>query len=126
MSKASSHLDAVFVEKKRRELTSLRDALKKSADAAEGEEANVKDASVGESREFEDDAQKLDTPEKEGRLVERSLARLALVERALAKIEAGTYGFSEVSGRPIPIERLNAMPEANNTLGEQEASERAG
>jgi RNA polymerase-binding transcription factor DksA len=31
-----------------------------------------------------------------------------------------------VSGQPIPEHRLEAMPEAINTVQEQEASERAG
>ena len=32
--------------------------------------------------------------------------------RALARIDAGTYGVSEVSGKAIPIERLEAIPYA--------------
>jgi DnaK suppressor protein len=125
MSDAQPHIDAAFVEKQRRELTKLRDALRKSSAAAEIDEGNVKDASAGQSRGFEDDAQKLDTLEKEGVLVNRTVARIARVERALAKIDAGTYGFSDVSGAPIPRERLSAMPDAINTIREQEESERA-
>jgi DnaK suppressor protein len=124
MSDAPQHLDAAFIEAKRRELTKLREALKNSATATELEEAGVKDASVAQPREFEDDAQKLDTLEKEGVMVNRSVERLARVEHALAKIDAGTYGISDVSGERIPKERLNAVPEATNTLREQEASER--
>src|SRR5579872_2436672 len=37
---------------------------------------------------------------------------LARVERALARIEQGTYGTSEVSGKPIPRERLEVEPTA--------------
>jgi DnaK suppressor protein len=126
MNDAPQHLDAAFIETKRRELTKLRDALRKSAAAAELEEDNVKEASAAQPREYEDDAQKLDTLEKEGALVNRTVERLARVERALAKIDAGTYGFSDVSGERIPVERLNAIPEAINTIREQEDSERAG
>jgi RNA polymerase-binding transcription factor DksA len=43
---------------------------------------------------------------------------LAQVERALQRIEAGTYGASEVSGQPIPIERLKALPSATTLVGE--------
>jgi hypothetical protein len=39
---------------------------------------------------------------------------------------SGTYGFSDVSGQRIPRDRLDVMPEAINTLSEQEASERIG
>jgi DnaK suppressor protein len=126
MNDAPQHLDAAFIETKRRELTKLRDALRKSAAAAELEEDNVKEASAAQPREYEDDAQKLDTLEKEGALVNRTVERLARVERALAKIDAGTYGFSDVSGERIPVARLNAIPEAINTIREQEDSERAG
>jgi DnaK suppressor protein len=126
MSDAPQHLDPKFIETKRLELTSLRDALRKSADATELEEDGVKDASVAQPREFEDDAQKLDALEKEGVLVNRTVERLSRVERALAKIDAGTYGFSDVSGERIPKERLNAVPEAITTLCEQETSERTG
>jgi DnaK suppressor protein len=44
--------------------------------------------------------------------------RLLAVERALARIEDGTYGLSTVSGKPIPIERLRAMPTATKLVGE--------
>jgi len=45
--------------------------------------------------------------------------RLGEVERALLRIEAGTYGISEVSGKQIPTERLEAMPTATTLVGEQ-------
>jgi DnaK suppressor protein len=126
MSDTTPKLDATFVDAKRHELTNLRDALRKAADTTELEENNVKDASAQQSREFEDDAQKLDILEKEGVLVNRTVERLTRVERALAKIDAGTYGFSDISGEPIPLERLNAVPEATNTIREQENNEHRG
>lgn len=43
---------------------------------------------------------------------------LAQVERALQRMEEGTYGRSEVSGRPIPLERLEALPWATTTVDE--------
>jgi DnaK suppressor protein len=74
--------------------------------------------------EHEDDAQRLDALEKEGNLVRRDIQRIARVERALEKLDEGTYGFSDVSGRRIPDNRLDVMPDAINTVAEQEASER--
>jgi DnaK suppressor protein len=44
---------------------------------------------------------------------------LARIERALERIEEGAYGVSEVSGRPIPIERLEAVPYATTLVDEQ-------
>ena len=43
---------------------------------------------------------------------------LTRVERALARITAGTYGVSEVSGKPIPRERLEALPTATTLVDE--------
>ena len=46
-------------------------------------------------------------------------AALAKIDRALQRIEEGTYGISEVSGKPIPIERLEAVPYATTLVDEQ-------
>ncbi len=43
---------------------------------------------------------------------------LAQVQKALARIEAGTYGTSEVSGKPIPRDRLEAVPTATTLVDE--------
>lgn len=42
------------------------------------------------------------------------------IDDALAKINDGTYGLSEKSGKPIPIERLEALPTARNLVEEEE------
>jgi len=105
-------------------LTKLRDELRSTTAVAETDESNANRESNLQAHEFEDDAQKLDTLEREGNLVARDLGRLSQVERALKKIEEGSYGVSDVSGHPIPKERLDAIPEAINTLTEQQASER--
>lgn len=42
----------------------------------------------------------------------------AQVQKALARIDAGTYGTSEVSGKPIPRERLEALPAATTLVDE--------
>jgi DnaK suppressor protein len=41
---------------------------------------------------------------------------LAEIEEALARIEAGTFGICEDCGRPIPSERLNAIPYASRCV----------
>jgi DnaK suppressor protein len=46
---------------------------------------------------------------------------LAAVERAEARLAAGTYGLSIESGKPIPDERLEALPTAERTTEEEEA-----
>jgi DnaK suppressor protein len=45
---------------------------------------------------------------------------LAAVERAEARLAAGTYGLSVLSGKPIPDERLEAIPTAERTVEEEE------
>lgn len=49
--------------------------------------------------------------------------RLAEVEAALARMDAGTYGLCEDTGEPIPAERLRAMPTARRTIEAQELAE---
>jgi DnaK suppressor protein len=44
---------------------------------------------------------------------------LAAVERAEARLVAGTYGLSIESGKPIPDERLEAAPTAERTTEEE-------
>jgi DnaK suppressor protein len=47
-------------------------------------------------------------------------AELAAVERAEARLEAGTFGLSVLSGEPIPDARLEARPTAELTVEEQQ------
>ena len=44
---------------------------------------------------------------------------LAAVARAEARLAAGTYGLSIESGKPIPDERLEALPTAERTAEEE-------
>ena len=48
--------------------------------------------------------------------------RLAAIDRALARIEAGNYGLSVLSGKPIPADRLEADPAAELTIEEARAN----
>ncbi|MQA75825.1 MAG: hypothetical protein GEU88_16080 [Solirubrobacterales bacterium] len=45
--------------------------------------------------------------------------QLAAVERAEARLAAGTYGRSVESGEPIPDERLEVLPTAERTVEEE-------
>jgi len=45
--------------------------------------------------------------------------QLAALERAEARLAAGTYGLSVESGEPIPDARLEAVPTAERTVDEQ-------
>ena len=45
--------------------------------------------------------------------------QLRAVERAEARLAAGSYGLSTASGQPIPDERLEALPTAELTVEEE-------
>jgi len=79
----------------------------------------ARDVNFNESEDLGDSANQV--LNKEEFLYERNQAqaRLKEIERALQRIESGTYGFSEVSGTPIPIERLKVMPTATTLVGEK-------
>lgn len=124
MNAPQDRLDPTFIEAQRQRLAELREALLTTARNQEDEEAGVKEESSEGALEYEDDAQKLTLLEIEGVRVVRALERLKLVDRALEKIEEGTYGFSDVSAKPIPRERLVTVPEAICTIGEEQALKR--
>src|SRR5690349_17133877 len=111
-----SGLDAAFIDKQRQRLTALRDSIATAAQALEKDEDDVR-ASANDANEPEDDAQKLDALELDGNLVARDVERLTQIDRALGKIADGSYGVSDVSGKLIPRERLEALPEATTLAG---------
>ncbi len=55
-------------------------------------------------------------------VAEQLRERLGAIDRALARIEAGTYGRSVLSGEPIPDQRLEADPAAELTVEEARSS----
>lgn len=122
MRAENSELDAGFVEKQRERLLRLRATLLAAVQSAESDETDIKDQRVDGALEFEDDAQGLDALERDGNLVVRETARLERVDRALKKIEEGSYGLSDRSGKAIPRARLEAVPEALCTLNEEQIS----
>jgi DnaK suppressor protein len=69
-----------------------------------------------------DGADRRVTEETSQAVSERLRDRRAALERAEGRLAAGTYGFSVLSGRPLPDERLEAFPLAELTV--EEAAER--
>ncbi len=96
----------------------LREELLRSIQDAQSEQTGIRSQSVGEAHEFEEDAQRLDMLENEENAIDRNKQRLRDIERALQKIEDGTYGLSDASGEPIARARLEAVPEAIYTASE--------
>ena len=66
-----------------------------------------------------DDAELIEEEQVDTALVEQLREELAAVERAEERIRDGTYGISIESGKPIPDERLEAIPWADRTIEEQ-------
>ncbi len=112
-----------FIAKQRKRLEGLRSDLAGAADAAAAAEIDDQETRGAEAQEYEDAAQSLDRKEVLQAKHEIDQKRLSNIARALEKIDLGTYGVSDVSGKPIPQARLEAMPEAVTTLDEAAAIE---
>jgi DnaK suppressor protein len=121
MNDKTSALEKAFLNRQQARLLKLHSELSSTTEADELEEKGVQDQSLGEAHEAEDDAQRLSLLDTEGTLIRRNIRRLPMIERALEKIKDGTYGFSDVSGKPIPRDRLEAVPEAISTADEEAA-----
>jgi DnaK suppressor protein len=125
MTTPTSRLDPAFLGRQKRRLTELRQQILRVRRGEESAEASANADTRDQAREYEDDAQKLAALELEGNLEAADDDRLSNIERALQKIAAGTYGLSDASGAPIPMERLEAAPEALYTLAEQKSRDAA-
>ncbi len=85
-------------------LTTVREARERSADEMdEAETSLVQHEALGR--------------------VAHDRSHMAHIERALLKVDAGTYGVSELSGEPIGYARLEAVPWARFSAAEQEQLE---
>lgn len=95
----------------RAERTRIERALARAVHQDDGEEADDQDPSNLGADLYQDEFD-------EG-LRDDLQARLGAVERAEARLAAGTYGLSVLSGEPIPDERLEAVPAAELTVEEE-------
>jgi RNA polymerase-binding transcription factor len=121
MNDKTAAFEETFLHQQQARLVKLHTELSGTTVADELEERDIQNHSLGEAHETEDDAQRLDFLDTEAALITRSAGRLPMIERALKKIEDGTYGFSDVSGKAIPRDRLEAIPEAICTADEEAA-----
>ena len=120
---ANTELDQEFIQQQRRRLEELREEFTRTRDGLE-EDQRFRAEEEGDMTENDsgDMSQSLFTRELDATVEEQVGRRLQHVERALEKIDEGTYGLSDDSGEPIPRGRLEAIPEAIRTVEEQERS----
>ncbi len=122
MSDENRSLSEEFIRQQRQRLATLREQL------LAGEARRLADARTSRQDhavEAGDNADKSqDNIEDEISLALHDVdkRRLQAIERALQKIAEGSYGLSDISGKPIPKARLDATPEATLTLDEQQAT----
>jgi DnaK suppressor protein len=90
-------------------------------DMQQSVEAETQDGPV----DIEDQARPLEDEIDESAVEETLTERLDRIDRALRRLDEGTYGRSVLSGKPIPDERLEADPTAELTIEEARAQSRA-
>ncbi|SFS20067.1 DnaK suppressor protein [Dyella sp. OK004] len=118
---SDSGLDPVFIEAQRKRLEALLEQLIGSGDYAGSDEQIAQYESVDEVRDSGDSAETSAINENDEATVQYTIRRMADIRRALEKIEQGTYGLSDISGKPIGKERLMAVPEAVTAIAEASA-----
>ena len=115
--------DQEFVETQRERLLGLRDELVRIREGVADDERDLGEAEGDTQLDSGDLSQDIFTREMDASIGEQVGRRLGEVDRALRKIEEGTYGLSDDSGEPIPRGRLEAIPEAIRTVEEQQRFE---
>ncbi len=117
------------IEKLRQVLLKRRQALRK---ALAGELSELEALNRAASGDEVDVALDSAYDEMNAQLAQIESRELAQIEKALERMEEGTYGICEVTGKPIPLARLQALPyttvrvEAQRELERMEAEGQGG
>ncbi len=118
---ANNELDQEFIAQQKRRLQDLKAELERVRDGLEEDQRfRAEEEEDFTEHDSGDMSQSLFTREVDATVEQQVERRLENVERALQKIDEGTYGLSDESGEPIPRGRLEAVPEAIRTVDEQE------
>lgn len=121
---ANNELDKEFVDKQRQRLEELRaDLAGVVRGLEEDQRAQAEDEEDFTEHDSGDMSQSMFDREMDATLEQTMENRLQYVERALQKIEEGTYGICDDTGESIPRGRLEAMPEAIYTVEAQQRRE---
>ncbi|MFD8106737.1 TraR/DksA family transcriptional regulator [Streptomyces microflavus] len=101
----------------------LRSELEASGAALAG---LMRDSGDGAGDDEADTGTKNITREHELSLAANAQEMLEQTERALARLEAGTYGLCEICGKPIGKARMQAFPRATLCVEDKQKQERRG
>ena len=112
--KARSPFDTRFLEQMKKLLASERETYERQAANLRAEaDSLVADLDPGDVQ-FDEESGEGDTIAVERNrdlaLAAKALEMVEEIDHALAKFDQGTYGICEISGEPIPKERLEAIP----------------
>jgi DnaK suppressor protein len=122
---ANGMLDQEFVDDQRQRLIDLRDELTRLRDDLDEDEVELEGGGDDFSETDSGDmSQSIFDREMDASVGEGIERRLGEVERALQKIEDGTYGVCDDTGEEIPRGRLEAVPEAIRTVEAQQRFEK--
>ncbi len=117
---ADSPFDAKFLAQQREVLLAERARYVKSADALKAEADSLMSEREPGDVQFDEESGEGDSlaVERERDLALSAQARAAveLIDAALVRLDAGTYGICIHSGQPIPEERLEAIPWATERV----------
>jgi RNA polymerase-binding transcription factor len=102
-------IDEVKMTELRHELEEQRANLRKEIEE-QGGDPDSDDASIDVERNFADSAHSTAERARMLSVMKALRANQRWVNRALTKMELGTYGVCERCGNPIPLERLEALP----------------
>jgi DnaK suppressor protein len=116
-------LSLEFIERQRRRLEALRRQVLGAEEQTIANQQTFQEEHGDEAQELEDEAQDSAQKEVTQALHDVDDRRISHIERALQKIEQGTYGLSDLSGEQIPKARLEAIPEAIFTVEEERKQE---
>lgn len=113
-ARAVSPFPQSFVDEQKELLLKERARYIKSADALKAEADSLMNEREPGDTQFDEESGEGDSlaVERERDLALSAQARAAveLIDAALQRIDAGTYGICVHSGQPIPQERLEAIP----------------
>ncbi|BCQ28899.1 conjugal transfer protein TraR (plasmid) [Caballeronia sp. NK8] len=112
-------LSTDFIAKQRTRLEQLQKEILGNEENTVATERRYQEEHGFEAEELEDEAQRREQYVSNQALRDANDQRIDDIQRALQKIDEGTYGFSDASGAPIPKARLEVMPEAIFTVAEQ-------